>query len=62
MDSLPEVILVSNAKCIDGTPVSFDCFLKAVYITEIKNHTCVIKCGGWEQEINLDQIREYVKE
>ena len=60
MENLPEVILVSNAKCIDGTPVSFDCFLKSVYITELKNHTCVIKCGDREQEINLDKIREYV--
>ncbi len=60
MSKLPKVLLKSNAKCIDGTPVNMQCYFKDVSIVEKKNKTCVIRCGAWEEEIYLDQIKEYV--
>lgn len=62
LNSLPKVLLVNNAKCIDGTPVNYKCYLEDVYIVEMKNKSCMIRCGVWDQEICLNQIKEYVKD
>ncbi|WP_041137840.1 hypothetical protein [Beduini massiliensis] len=60
MENLPKVLLVSNAKTIYWHPLPLMCYQQDVFIIEKKNRTYVIRCGVWEDEIYLDQIREYV--
>ena len=52
------VTLLSNAKCVDGTPVPFHFYNNDVYIIQKTHRSYIIRSQNYEVEVPHEAIKE----